>query len=213
MMPLTAQKPKPLLLYDGRPLIEWALSALPNAVDEIVIVVGYLGAQIRAHVGEAWGGKRVRYIEQPTLNGTGGALLAARAVVHDRLLVLYADDVFERGDLERLAATSESMAMLVCRRAVEKRVRTMELDDAGRLIGVRESRADEQEAIIFTGACVVDQRIFGAPFVPVPGHPNELSLPDTLVALAHGEGDTGSAIIRAVFAKSWTSISVPEDLR
>ncbi|MBU6390492.1 NTP transferase domain-containing protein, partial [Patescibacteria group bacterium] len=71
---LTANTPKPLLSVGKANLIEWKLSALPTEFDEIIIIVGYLGEQIRKHFGDQFGGKRVRYAEQKDLNGTGGAL-------------------------------------------------------------------------------------------------------------------------------------------
>jgi hypothetical protein len=53
-------------------LITWKLEALPQEIDEIILIVGYLQDIVRAYFGSHWNGIPIRYIEQPTLNGTGG---------------------------------------------------------------------------------------------------------------------------------------------
>ena len=47
MRPLTLSKPKPLLEVAGKPLIHRLVSNLPDEVDGVVFVIGYLGDQIR----------------------------------------------------------------------------------------------------------------------------------------------------------------------
>jgi NDP-sugar pyrophosphorylase family protein len=50
---LTEHTPKPLLPLQGRPIIEHILIGLRAAgIDEAIVVTGYRGAQIEAHLGE-----------------------------------------------------------------------------------------------------------------------------------------------------------------
>ena len=41
MRPLTLTKPKPMLEVLGKPLLQHILEALPDAINEIIIVIGY----------------------------------------------------------------------------------------------------------------------------------------------------------------------------
>ena len=53
MRPLTDHTPKPLLVVRGKPLIQWHLEALARAgITEVVINLAWLGARIRAALGE-----------------------------------------------------------------------------------------------------------------------------------------------------------------
>ncbi len=96
MAPSTDALPKALLPVAGRPFADWQLSWLAEqGVDEVVYSIGYLGDQIRRHVGtgEQWG-LRVRYVDEgANLRGTGGALRQAldASVLADGFLVLYGD--------------------------------------------------------------------------------------------------------------------------
>jgi NDP-sugar pyrophosphorylase family protein len=64
LRPLTDDIPKPLVLVAGKSLLEHIVAALPSAVDELIIVHGYLGEQIKAHCGEFYFGRKVTYVEQ-----------------------------------------------------------------------------------------------------------------------------------------------------
>jgi glucose-1-phosphate thymidylyltransferase len=79
---LTAHTPKPLLDIAGSPLISHIVDALAGAgLANFIVVTGYLSERI-----EQWAkthsrdnpGIRITTFRQPELNGTGGAMLAAR---------------------------------------------------------------------------------------------------------------------------------------
>src|SRR5271170_772678 len=80
---LTADTPKPMLDIAGAPLISHIVDALiSGGLTHFIIVAGYLPKQI-----EEWAktyhrenaGIEITAVRQPELNGTGGAMLAARA--------------------------------------------------------------------------------------------------------------------------------------
>src|SRR5687768_11120918 len=95
MMPLTAEKPKPLLEVLGRPLLERIIEVLPREIVEIVLVVGYKGDMIRGRFGHSFGGRRIAYVEQAEQLGTGDALMLCKHAIEpgERFLVVYADDL------------------------------------------------------------------------------------------------------------------------
>lgn len=94
LLPRTSQLPKSLIEVRGRPFVSWQLEALANSgIAEVVLCVGHLGSQIRAHVGDGSAfGVRVRYSEDgPVLLGTAGALRRACALLAPSFLVTYGD--------------------------------------------------------------------------------------------------------------------------
>jgi bifunctional UDP-N-acetylglucosamine pyrophosphorylase/glucosamine-1-phosphate N-acetyltransferase len=105
LRPHTLTVPKPLLPVRGRPILDWALGALPPAVDRVLVVVHYLAEQIEAYLRgqehfRAW--EAVRQ-EQP--RGTGDAFRCCRERLRsERFLVLNGDDLYGAADLAALAA-------------------------------------------------------------------------------------------------------------
>ena len=93
---LNASVPKALLPVNGRPFIDHQLGWLgAHGVEEAVLLIGYLGAQLREHVrgGEQYG-LRVRYVDEgELLRGTAGALRFAldAGALRERFLLTYGD--------------------------------------------------------------------------------------------------------------------------
>ena len=59
---LTERVPKSLLEVAGKTLLEHKFDILPDDVDEIIIVVGYLGDKIREWYGDGYHSKRIQYL-------------------------------------------------------------------------------------------------------------------------------------------------------
>jgi NDP-sugar pyrophosphorylase family protein len=96
MWPVAKTVPKTLLPVAGRPFADWQLEWLADAgVTSVVYCVGYLGEQVREHVGDGSArGLEVQYVDEGReLRGTGGALRLAfdEGALHERFLVLYGD--------------------------------------------------------------------------------------------------------------------------
>ncbi|MHB8381234.1 MAG: nucleotidyltransferase family protein [Candidatus Binataceae bacterium] len=107
---LTADTPKPLLEVAGVPLIEHIVRALAEAgVRRFIIVTGYLGAQV-----EAWcagfatenSGIEIAPFAQGELNGTAGAILAARPKLADQRSFIFGwgDVLMDRANYSRFVA-------------------------------------------------------------------------------------------------------------
>jgi len=107
LRPHTLTTPKPLLAVRGRPLLDWALGALPRAVDRVLVVVNYLADQIEAYLGVQQYFARWEVVRQEQPRGTGDALRACRGQLQsDRFLVLNGDDLYGARDLAALARCS-----------------------------------------------------------------------------------------------------------
>ncbi len=101
--PLTVDRPKPLLPVVNKPILQHLLAQLRGLVEEVILIVGFEQAQIRAAFGERFYGMRLIYVEQTNPMGTGDALRQALPFIHGRFFLLYGDDLIHRSDLERLA--------------------------------------------------------------------------------------------------------------
>ena len=102
LRPLTLKTPKPLLKVAGKPILEHTFDALPKEVREVVLVVGYLGDQIRQYFNSEYRGRKITYIVQNEQLGTFNALKQARSVLGRSFLSLMGDDLYYRKDLSRV---------------------------------------------------------------------------------------------------------------
>jgi len=104
LRPHTLTTPKPLLPIRGRPILDWALGALPRQVDRVLVVVNYLAAQIEAYLGTQTHFSQWQAVRQEQPRGTGDALRSCRAHLRsDRFLVVNGDDLYGAADLAALA--------------------------------------------------------------------------------------------------------------
>ena len=98
LWPLTADRPKCMVLVGGREVIlrniDWLHS---NGVDEIVINLHHHAETVVDTVGDGLAlGVSVVYSREPELLGTAGGVLAARPLIgEETFLVVYADNLFD----------------------------------------------------------------------------------------------------------------------
>jgi NDP-sugar pyrophosphorylase family protein len=105
LRPHTLQTPKPLLPVAGRPILDWALGALPPAVGRVLVVVNYLADQIEAYLRAQKHFAAWEAVRQEEPRGTGDALRTCRPRLRsDTFLVLNGDDLYGAADLAALAA-------------------------------------------------------------------------------------------------------------
>jgi N-acetyl-alpha-D-muramate 1-phosphate uridylyltransferase len=116
MRPLTDTTPKPLLVVGGKPLIAWHLQALARAgVHEVIINLSWLGAQIRAALGEGREfGVTIRYSEEgsPPLE-TGGGIFQALPRLGPAPFLVVNGDTFTDIDFSALRLPAGADARLV----------------------------------------------------------------------------------------------------
>ncbi|HOO55829.1 MAG TPA: sugar phosphate nucleotidyltransferase [bacterium] len=94
LRPWTDNKPKPLLEMAGKPILNYVLDGFVEAgVDDISLVIGYLGDMIKEYYGDNYKGSALRYFEQKELLGTGHALMLAEDVLKNNIFMLSFGDV------------------------------------------------------------------------------------------------------------------------
>ena len=177
LRPLTDTLPKPLIDVAGTPILLRTLAALPDAVAETIVVVGYKGEMIRAALEGA--ARAVRLVEQPELLGTYDALKRAEPFLDDApFLALNGDDLYAKEDLERLCA-AEPFAMLAHRVPAPNPYSHL-ASEGGQLKAIVQKKDAETLASkeVYVGACLLDARFFALEPGRTPG--GEVGLPHTL---------------------------------
>lgn len=99
MQPLTLKTPKPLLKVNGKAIIDYVLESLPAEIDEIIIVVKYLGIQIKKHVGQKKLGVNVRYVLGSDKGSAFSFIAAKKHLKNERFLVVYGDELPSQEDV------------------------------------------------------------------------------------------------------------------
>lgn len=159
MRPLTLDRPKPLVELNGRPLLEYIIDALPREVDEIILVVGYKAEMIKAHFGDSYDGRRIRYVHQQVPEGTAHALGVARPLLTDgRFLLLCADDLHGKKAFEK--ALLYPLALLAAEHREPSKFGVIEMTADGALMDVIEKPEVPPTNLVWTGAMVLNTCIF-----------------------------------------------------
>lgn len=93
LRPLTSTMPKPVVPLANQPFITFMLEWLRrHGVDDVILSCGFLAERVRSVLGDGQQyGVRIRYVEEPTALGTGGALRYAGELLDERFLMLNGD--------------------------------------------------------------------------------------------------------------------------
>ncbi len=197
--------PKPMVRILGKPLLEWRLETLPSEIDEVILVVGYLQEQIREYFGTEWQGKKIIYVTQEVLNGSGGAVKLVEPYVKGPLLVTMGDDLYHPLDLKDFLATpvdEGAIGGLYVENA--QPFGLLGTDPDGKLISVIERPHAEGTGDVCVGAYVLPREFFSYPLVQITE--TEFGLPQTVVVMAK-EIPTAVKKVRA-----WQPVGSPEDI-
>lgn len=181
LRPLTYHVPKPMVRVAGKNLLEHNIERLPEEIDEIILVIGYLGEQIMNHFGKEFAGRKVTYVKQNNLLGSGHALHACREHLRDRFLVLMGDDIYSADDIrrcighERCILTQPMTGKFSGGRIV--------LNSKGNLENIIEGVHNQSKSLANVGMYVLSPEFFEYDLVKIPDK-EEYGLPQTLVNMA-----------------------------
>lgn len=102
MMPLTAKTPKPLLKVNGKSIIDYVFDSFTPEIDEVIVVVKYLGSQIKDHLGKIYRGRKVKYALGSD-KGTAYSFIAAKKYLkNERFLFVYGDEIPDKTDVAKI---------------------------------------------------------------------------------------------------------------
>ena len=101
---LTEKVPKPLLIVQNKPILEYSLLALRPSVDRVLVVVSYLSEQIEEYMAGQDIFTKYEIVHQIRPLGTGHAVASAKKhLKSDQFLVINGDDLYDAGSLHELA--------------------------------------------------------------------------------------------------------------
>jgi NDP-sugar pyrophosphorylase family protein len=91
---LSQETPKPMLVVAGKNLLQHKIDALPNEVDEVILIVHHLKEQIKNFFGDSYSGRKITYVEQDIPQGTAHALWLARPHITGEFISMMGDDIY-----------------------------------------------------------------------------------------------------------------------
>jgi len=152
LRPLTWSKPKPLVPVAGKPVLGHVLDMfyhLPD-LDEVVFIVGYLGAQVEEYVCREYPDLRAKFIEQQELLGQSHAIWLAREHLQGPALILYVDTLIE-SDFHRVTHQRKEAVAWVKRVDDPRRFGVVELGSDGRVTHLIEKPSEVRNNLAVVG--------------------------------------------------------------
>ena len=203
MRPLTSNCPKPLIHVCGKPILEHIVYALPEEINEIVLIVGYRKEQIQALCGMEYFGRKVTFCEQENFaGGTGDALLAARDVLKGKFMFLNGDDVQGKDTLKK--AITLDHVILGFHSDTPERYGVLIPNGDGTLKGIIEKPKNPTSNLINTGGYILNDSIFSY-LVPLSAS-GELYMTDMVTEYAKDNP------VQILEQDVWIPIGYPEDI-
>jgi len=206
---LNSQTSKHMLpIAPGKPILAHTVDILPGEIDEVIFVVNHLREHIQNFFGKEYGGRKIKYALQKELNGTGGAVWAARDLINDHFLAISGDDIYHPEDIKQVARC-DSYCILVHEPPADEEVRAAVIETNGdntikRIVEYPDS-LNSKSRLINTALYKLEKNFFDYPLVRIkPDHP-EFGLPQTLVTLAQ------DFPIKTVTSTFWQMVNTPAD--
>jgi NDP-sugar pyrophosphorylase family protein len=217
---LTAEKPKPLLEVAGQPLIARIVEGLIAAgLRKYVVIVGYLGEQLEDWCGRfaaARPGITMQPIRQRELNGTGGAILAARPLLEagERFIFGWGDILMDAANYSRFVAQADAgdQELLLAVNRVDDpwRGAAVYVDAQMRVTRLVEKPERGRSTTIWNnaGLFAASMSLFDYVGRLMPSSRGELELPQAIAAMIADGRDVRAVELRGF----WSDVGTPEDL-
>ena len=202
MKKLTEKTSKPMLKVNGQSILEHKIKMLPRAIKEVIFVVGYCAENIMNHFKKEFDGRKISYVFQKKLNGTGGAIHLAKGILEDKFLVVYGDDFYSKKDIQKML--KHDLAALACEVDDPSKFGIIKKDKRGNIIDIIEKPKRSKDNLAVPGVFMLNKKFFDYDLVPIGN--GEYGLPQTLAKMSD------KYKIKIEKATIWHPIGTPEDL-
>lgn len=161
LRPITDRVPKPMVPVNGVPFLEYLLVQLrDNGIREVILMTGYLGEQIRDYFGDGESLRlRLRYSHGPVEWDTGRRLYEIKPWLHDRFMLLYADNFVQVG-FKKLVKFHDEHGKLLTFAAQEKSSGNIRLAKDGAAEVYDKTRSAENLGFVELGYMLASKKIF-----------------------------------------------------
>lgn len=205
LLPHTLETPKILIEIKGKKIIQRIIEALPEELDEIIIVVKHLQDKIRESIGNNYLGKKINFIEQGEKSGTFGALLSVKNLFEqgERFLVTNGDDVHDKYEYVECMKYPRAMAV---QKKIMPNYYKIETDENGYFKSFKNQTDEEKgnSTLVATGVYVLDTKIFDHPGVLLST--GEYGLPQTV------SEQSSKYPVKVVKVSGWVQINTKNDM-
>jgi histidinol-phosphate phosphatase family protein len=161
LRPITNIIPKPMVLANGYPFLEYLLEQLKqNGIKEVVLMTGYLGEKISEYFGNGSAfGLHITYSHGPVEWETSRRLYEAKPLLKDHFLLLYADN-FVQFDLKKMIGFYQKMCKLLCFVVQSKTNGNIRLMDDGTVEVYDKTRSAQNLRFVELGYMLVNKNVF-----------------------------------------------------
>ncbi|MBW9220686.1 NTP transferase domain-containing protein [Methanothermococcus sp. SCGC AD-155-M21] len=202
LMPLTENKPKPMIPIGGKPILEHIINKIEHFVDNIYLIVRYKKEVIIDYLNDH---PKIKFIEQGKLDGTGYALLAGKDHIDDDFLVINGDIIFE-DNLESILPYKNALALVEVKNPENFGV--VVLDRENNIIELQEKPKNPKSNLINGGIYKFEKEIFNILENLEPSERGEIELTDAIVELIKKKRE-----IKGIKLKGyWSDIGRPWDI-
>ena len=168
LWPLTEDRTKPALPILGKPLVGYVAEYIASyGFDDIVVNLHHRPESVRAALGEGSKfGVKLRYVEEPVILGTSGALDNTREFFQDETFLAINGKIITDIDLRDALEThrkANAIATLVLLRNRKRERFSVVNVDQGRITGfggMPDASSTDQTPLMFTGIQILEPRIF-----------------------------------------------------
>jgi len=208
LLPLTENIPKCLVEVNKKPIIFYTLENLPQNINKVIIVVKHLSKEIEKNISTNFPNINVVYAEQlENYTGTYGALYSAKEKIEtENFIVLNADDIYSKKDIESMANSVSSMAIFKTY-LPDPKYKMAELSENNKIANLRVTNEEEikEKQYMVCGAYVLDSEFWKLSPVKLYNS-EEYGIPNTLKPFIQ------DLKLDALILDDWTQVNTHEDL-
>lgn len=158
MQPLTLKTPKPLLKVNDKPIIDYILESFPPEIDEVIIVVKYLAAQIKRYLGKKNPGMKIKYVWGSDKGSAYSFIATKKHLKNERFLVVNGDELTDFVDITN--CLSEDLSILVFRQINPRLSGMANLRKDGSIRKIIEKPDRTKSILAVNGVMVLNTDIF-----------------------------------------------------
>ncbi len=214
LYPLTYTRAKQLIPVANKPVLVRVIEAIRDAgIDEIGIVIGDTGPEIREAIGDGgqWG-VRVTYIPQDAPLGLAHAVKISRAFLgDDRFVMFLGDNVIQGGINELIAQFGDSRwncQIVLTPVAEPQHYGVAELDADERIVRLVEKPREPRSDLALVGIYMFDHHVHAACDAIRPSWRGELEITDAIQWLV----ENGFAVHPYIHRGWWIDTGKPIDM-